>query len=84
MRVTLRNDFHNSESTVVVPALPAVLTSSQTRKVRRELCGVSGCECGGVRGPQSHNGHRLDVEPTNGVDGMMRWRVAYRYPEEVE
>lgn len=48
MIITIRNDFHGTESRIRVKALPAVLTDSQVRRVRRELCGMADCRCGGV------------------------------------
>lgn len=52
MLITLRNDFHNSSVTIRANALPHVITPSQEKRVLRALCGVTGCTCGGVRGPQ--------------------------------
>lgn len=52
--ITLRNDFHNSEVSVRVRSLPATLSPWQTKRVDRELCGNSDCQCGNIRGPQSH------------------------------
>ena len=46
MKVTFRNTFHNTESTVVVKN--ARLSRWQTEKVKRELCGMNGmkdCHC---------------------------------------
>lgn len=63
MEITLRSDFHNTTTVVRVPSLPATLTASQERRVKRALCGSEGCQCGGIRGPQcGPNGERLTVE----------------------
>jgi hypothetical protein len=64
--ITLRNDFHGTIAFVQVPECRLVedqpwemlvfLSKRQARRVRRELCPVAGCTCGGVagtRGPQS-------------------------------
>lgn len=51
MKVTLMNDFHDTSVTVQVSA-DGVLSAGQTRRVYRQLCGIEGCLCGGVRGPQ--------------------------------
>ena len=48
--ITLKNDFHNSEVHVRDLGKP---TRNQYRRVRRELCGMSDCKCGVVRGPQT-------------------------------
>jgi hypothetical protein len=64
MIITLQSDFHMSKVSVRVPALPATLSPTQTQRVDRELCGVSGCQCGGLRGTQFHGTALLtwDVE----------------------
>jgi len=49
--VTLSNDFHNSSVVVRVPH-NGVLSPSTTKRVYRELCGISDCTCGGIRGSQ--------------------------------
>ena len=52
--VTIRNDFHHTETRVRVPA-DGVLSRWQVRRVRRALCGMADCKCGGdlsERGPQ--------------------------------
>lgn len=53
-KVTLTNDFHNSEVDVLVnfKDSKATLSPYQTKRVNRELCGVEDCRCGGARGPQ--------------------------------
>ncbi len=66
-KITLRNTFHNTECTVVLPKiykdepsanpwhfieLGATRDKAHKRRmqrVRRMLCGVSGCKCGVVR-----------------------------------
>ena len=52
-RVTLRNTLHGTSVVVVCPqGLPHQLSRRQYRRVRDQLCGVDGCRCGGVTGPQ--------------------------------
>lgn len=51
MNATITNDFHSTSVTVVVPA-DGILSVSQTKRVYRELCGMSDCTCGGIRGSQ--------------------------------
>jgi len=64
MTVTLRNDFHNSEARVRVAGLPATLTRSQVVRVRRKLCGISGCTCGGPLGERGKQDVNIDyVDP---------------------
>lgn len=62
MRITLTNNFHNSESIVSVPRLPYTLSTGQSAKVRRELCGLRDCTCGVVRGRQWQGRQELTVE----------------------
>jgi hypothetical protein len=48
--LTLSNDFH--QTSVIVHPLNSHLSASQMRRVRRELCGMADCSCGGIRGHQ--------------------------------
>lgn len=75
MRITLRNEFHNTHAEVVVPALPCTLSVSQYRRALRALCPCrgGGCQCGGLRGPQS-----VGVEPTADADDRPTWHVSAR------
>ena len=50
-RYTLKNDFHNTEVTVLVAA-GEPLSIHQERRVNAALCGISDCSCGAIRGPQ--------------------------------
>lgn len=66
--VTLRNDFHNTSCTIrtelnYVHYISSTIypTSRQIKAAKRKLCGIKGCTCGGIRGPQEHNGKRLIV-----------------------
>lgn len=55
MKITIQNDFHHTEATVYLECLPAELTERHVRRIRRTLCGIEGCTCGGAlseRGPQ--------------------------------
>lgn len=63
MIITLRNDFHNTSVNIRANALPHVIPPSQERRIRRALCGVKGCACGKVRGPQhGPDGQRIVVQ----------------------
>lgn len=56
MKITLTNNFHNTETLVHSTKLsPATM-----RRVYRALCGISDCKCGGIRGRQKQV---LEVEP---------------------
>lgn len=67
MKLTLRNNFHSTCVTVISPVLnhgvhlETQLTRYQLARVNRLLCGVEGCVCGGIRGPQAVGGKRLIV-----------------------
>jgi hypothetical protein len=58
MEIEFRNDFHNTATTVNVAYLPWVLTPGEVKRIRRDLCGVSDCVCGGILGERG----RQDVE----------------------
>ena len=49
-KVTLRNNFHNTTSTVF--AVDSVISSSSLKRARKKLCGMGDCLCGDIRGPQ--------------------------------
>lgn len=54
-KITLRNDFHNTEVTLNVKN--DTITAGQVKRSRKVLCGISGCTCGddlGARGEQEH------------------------------
>ena len=69
-KIILKNDFHNTEVGVMVyfEKSVAILTRSQTLRVKRILCGMSDCSCGCVRGPQGENGE-LCVDETHIPNG---------------
>lgn len=54
MKITLKNDFHNSEVSIRQRKIAEgrflgnyLITRSQALRSRRILCGVSDCTCGG-------------------------------------
>ncbi len=51
---TIRNDVHNTEA-LIATRRNALLLLHQIASIRRRLCGVEGCDCGGQlkeSGPQ--------------------------------
>lgn len=64
MEITLKNNFHNTEATVVVKG--GIIKAAAMKAAERKLCGMKECTCGGVRGPQDYT-----VEQAN-ADGDMR------------
>jgi len=51
--ITIRNDFHNTEVSIRAN-IGDELTESQIKRARNELCGISGCTCGGPIGERGH------------------------------
>jgi len=53
MKMVFRNDFHNTIATARAPMVaPSTyrLNPWQAKRIRRALCGVKGCTCGGDLG----------------------------------
>jgi len=46
MKVTIRNTFHNT-STYVVLGITGRIGEDRIKNIRKHLCGVEGCSCGG-------------------------------------
>lgn len=59
-KFTISNDFHNSTATVKI-ALGAWLSKSQIARVRAQLCGISGCTCGGNLSERGKQSVEIDV-----------------------
>lgn len=79
MLLTLRNNFHETNADVRISGFPATLTPAQTKRVKRALCGVTGCTCGGVRGRQmAPDGNLLDVETTYDSNGAPQLVIEVR------
>ena len=54
IEVEFSNDFHDTYITVRARITPhqILLSPGQMRKIEKELCGISDCQCGGLRGQQ--------------------------------
>lgn len=48
MKITLSNDFHNTEVTLMMKSI--FPTRHQVKRAKAALCGISGCTCSGVLG----------------------------------
>lgn len=53
MKATLKNDFHNTEATVLVSE--GKVSEAAMIRAGKKLCGIKDCTCGGVRGTQDFN-----------------------------
>ena len=62
MKIKLENSFHGTETAVFARSTNGLLgiSARQAKEAVSRLCGVAGCQCGGVRG-----GNRLEYR-TNG------------------
>lgn len=49
-RLTLRNDVHGTEATVIVR--DGIISHASLARARRILCGMGDCACGDIRGTQ--------------------------------
>ena len=49
-KLTLRNDYHNTEATVIVKN--GIISHSSLKRARAKLCGMKNCYCGDIRGIQ--------------------------------
>lgn len=54
MKITLSNNFHNTEATANVKSYSAkdeyIISKRTARRLRRELCGSKDCTCGDTFG----------------------------------
>ncbi len=66
MLVTVRNDLHETETTIHVR--DGLVSLPQAYQAWRALCGSEGCQCGnalGMRGPSN-----VRIEPAADADGL--------------
>jgi len=68
-KITLSNDFHNTEVTVLVK--DNRLTNRQIDRARRALCGIAGCTCSGATGTRGRQAVSL-------VNCQEHWSVEAR------
>jgi hypothetical protein len=62
--ITIQNTFHGTEVTIRA-SVGQQLTKWQTLRARKELCGVSGCQCGA-----EHRDPHLYPDYTGEQDGV--------------
>lgn len=55
MTITLYNSYHQSEASVIVES--GMISPKRLKAARQELCGMSDCQCGDIRGDQD-----VDIE----------------------
>ena len=74
--LTLKNDYHRTYAWVRIHADRETILSRRTvRRLRRALCGIDGCTCGGVlgqRGQQRHILHIADIAAMPHGEAMIR------------
>jgi len=68
MMITLKNNFHGTS--VNLRPRNGRLSPAQMRRARRELCGLSDCKCGSIRGPQE-----FEVEQEPGGGATVEWNL---------
>ena len=51
MRIVLKNDFHETEVKLNIRR-NNVINPGQLKRAKKQLCGISTCQCGGYRGHQ--------------------------------
>lgn len=69
-KVTLKNEFHNTEVNIHVPD-NGILSVGQTRRARRSLCGMDDCCCGSVDTLQGD----YDAIEHHRTDGLIVYRI---------
>jgi hypothetical protein len=53
MRITLKNDYHGTETTVLTDSKGRIKATT-IKQAEKKLCGMDDCRCGGIRGQQDH------------------------------
>lgn len=72
MKITLRNDFHNTECSAFAQEHGRGqyhLAASQVRHLRARLCPRAGCMCHGILGERGPQDFQMDILP--GMDGSV-------------
>jgi len=72
MKITLTNNFHNTESSAFAQEHGRGhyhLSASQVRHLRKRLCPRSDCSCGGILGERGRQEQQFDIIP--GMDGSV-------------
>ncbi len=74
--IKITNDFHHTTARVRGNQQgETLLSASIVRRVRRDLCGIAGCTCGGAlgqRGPQRHGASLLDIAAMPNGEVLLR------------
>lgn len=68
MIITLKNNFHGTS--VNLRPRNGRLSPTQMRRARRVLCGLSECQCGGIRGPQE-----FEIEGDGDGGATVEWNL---------
>jgi hypothetical protein len=65
--ITLHNNFHGTETSIMLRHESQVISASTIRRVRAALCGSPDCACGGPLGERpigyqcTHDGLRVEI-----------------------
>jgi len=57
--IDITSDFHNTSTTVRIDRDGQTIGDSTARRIDRDLCGVSGCLCGGIVTAHVSNGYYI-------------------------
>lgn len=66
---TITNDFHNTSAVVRVDD-SGVLSDRQRRRVRKVLCGIDGCTCGGELSERGQQTAHVEMHGYDGRHGV--------------
>lgn len=69
-KIICKNSFHNSDCIVI--ARDGKLSTRQMKKIKKNLCGIAGCLCGGFDTyADAATGSKLMVEPDSNGGAMI-------------
>jgi hypothetical protein len=70
--IALRNEFHNTSARVRVnESGETLLRASTVRRIRRALCGLKDCTCGGALGQRGHHEGVERIESMPGGESLI-------------
>lgn len=83
MRVYAHNKLHKTVAKVNVESTNSVLTTRQTWRLKHKLCGVKGCECGGIDffSTDIKGKDRVTASKHTNIDGSVCFQLEGRQSE---